>query len=334
MTTQQDLQNDATERLARREWPATPIRRQIAVSFEFFPPASPTATRNLFECAEQLDRFQPRFMSVTYGAGGTNQSRTRNAVADLSLRTRAPIAGHLTAVGASKAAVRDVIDGYVNEGVRHIVALRGDTTDEVGPHPDGFVDAADLVKGIRHQVDDPSFEISVACYPEVHPLAESAEADLDNLKKKIDAGATRAITQFFFDTDSFLRFVERARKAGIDVPIVPGIMPVTNFARIRSFSERCGATIPAWMPELFGDLDGAPEIRQLVAATVAAEQCRRLAEHGVDTFHFYTMNQPALTASTCHILGVRSTEHETHGDQSSDARSASSPTDKQEERAS
>ncbi len=299
-----DSIRETADRLGRRAWPATPIRRRMNVSFEYFPPATPVATRTLFECAEQLDTFEPSFVSVTYGAGGTSQERTHRAIRDLQTRTAAPVAGHLTAVGATRRDVEDVIDRFVVAGVRHIVALRGDTSDTLQPNADGFTDAADLVAGIRGRVDA-DVTISVAAYPETHPRALSADADIENLKRKLDAGADQAITQFFFDTEDFLHFRDRARAAGITAPIIPGIMPVWHFAKVRSFSERCGATIPAWMPELFDGLDDAPEIRQMVAATVAAEQCRQLAEHGVDTFHFYTMNRPALVAATCHMLGIR-----------------------------
>ena len=306
----ESLTENAAARLERRGWPATPIRRSVTASFEFFPPKTDNGAATLRECASHLSRFEPSFMSVTYGAGGTDQERTHAAINDLIQSTSAPIAGHLTAVGASKDEVGAVVDRYAEAGVRHIVALRGDTSDQLQPHPDGFTDAASLVAAIRSQVDAANltgFDISVAGYPEVHPRAASEQADIDNLKRKVDAGATRVLTQFFFDTDSFIRFFERARAAGIDVPIVPGIMPVWNVERIQSFSARCGTSIPSWLPELFDGLDEAPEVRELVAATVAAEQCRRLAEYGIDSFHFYTMNSSTLAAATCQILGLRAT---------------------------
>ncbi len=301
----------AAARLERRGWPATPIRRHITASFEFFPPKTEQGTAKLLACADHLSRFDPEFMSVTYGAGGSDQERTHTAVASLLDRTAPPIAGHLTAVGASIAQIGDVVDRYIDAGVRHIVALRGDTSDALQPHPEGHGDAASLVSSIRAKTDAAGiadFDISVAGYPEVHPKAIDAATDIDNLKRKVDAGATRVLTQYFFDTEAFMAFFERARAAGIDVPIVPGIMPVWNLAKIQAFSERCGTTIPAWLPELFDGLDDAPEVRELVAATVAAEQCRRLAEFGIDSFHFYTMNAPTLTAATCQILGLRATE--------------------------
>lgn len=305
----ENFDNETAARLARRPWPATPIRKDVEVSFEFFPPATPKGEANLAECAAQLAPLQPGFVSVTYGAGGTTQDRTQAAVERLATETDLDVAGHLTCVGATQTQVGEVIDTYLATGVRHIVALRGDApAGESGePPPGGYCDAVELVAGIRSHVegtDASDLQISVGAYPEVHPKAQSAQADLDNLKRKLDAGADRAITQFFFDTDVFLRFLDSARQAGITAPIVPGIMPVVNFANIRRFSERCGTNVPGWMHELFAGLEDAPEIHQMVAATVAAEQCRRLAEHGVTQFHFYTMNKPELTAATCRFLGV------------------------------
>lgn len=301
--------NGTAERLARRPWPATPIRKGVEVSFEFFPPATPKGEAGLAACVEKLSPLQPEFVSVTYGAGGTTQHRTQAAVERLATEPDLNVAGHLTCVGATQSQVGDVIDAYLATGVRHIVALRGDAPD--GESDDavagGYRDAVELVAGIRSHVDGTDaadLQISVGAYPEVHPKAESAQADLDNLKRKLDAGADRAITQFFFDTEVFLRFLDSARQAGITAPIVPGIMPVANFANIRRFSQRCGTNVPAWMHELFDGLEDAPEVHQMVAATVAAEQCRRLAEHGITQFHFYTMNKPELTAATCRFLGV------------------------------
>ncbi|HUF83070.1 MAG TPA: methylenetetrahydrofolate reductase [NAD(P)H] [Acidimicrobiia bacterium] len=301
---------ETAARLARRPWPATPIRPDINVSFEFFPPASPEGETTLARCAAQLAPLSPRFVSVTYGAGGTTQDRTASAVRRLATETDLAVAGHLTCVGATRDQVAVVVDNYIATGVRHIVALRGDAPAGLddGSVPGGYRDAAELVAGIRRHLDGTpaaDLEISVGCYPEVHPKAESPRADLDNLKRKLDAGADRAISQFFFDTDVFLRFLDRARAAGITAPIVPGIMPITSFSNICRFSERCGTEIPEWMHDLFAGLDDAPDVHQLVAATVAAEQCRRLAEHGVNQFHFYTMNRPELTLATCRILGVR-----------------------------
>lgn len=301
---------EAADRLARRPWPATPIRNDLEISFEFFPPATTDGTDRLETCAVELSALDPRFVSVTYGAGGSSRDRTLDTLRRLGAATDLDLAGHLTTVAASKAETLDMVDRYADLGIRRIVALRGDEPADgpaqTGDQP-GFETAADLVAGIRDRVGN-RVDISVAAYPEIHPRAASADADLDNLKRKIDAGADRAITQFFFDNDAFLRFQDRCRAAGISVPIVAGIMPVGSFTRIASFAERCGTRIPAWMPDLFADLDDAPEVHQLVAATVAAEQCRELAERGVRHFHFYTMNRPALTAATCRILGVRPTD--------------------------
>lgn len=306
-----NFEDETAARLARRPWPTTPLRPGVEVSFEFFPPATPAGEANLATCAATLEPLGPKFVSVTYGAGGTTQDRTRAAVQSLATETDMAVAGHLTCVGATREQLGEVIDDYISLGVNHIVALRGDAPDGQSDQsvPGGYRDAAELVAGIRAHVAGTQAEdmqISVGAYPEVHPKAASPQADLDSLKAKLDAGADRALTQFFFDTDAFLRFLDSARGAGITAPIVPGIMPVANFTNICRFSERCGTTIPDWMHVLFADLDDAPEVHQMVAATVAAEQCRRLAEHGVNQFHFYTMNKPELTAATCRILGVTS----------------------------
>ena len=296
-----------TERLTRRPWPTTPIRSDIEVSFEFFPTNTPAGAENLAACARALDEVGPSFFSVTYGAGGSTRERTHATIELVKKTTSSDVAGHLTCVAATKDDVQATLDTYRANGVRRIVALRGDTPQDTDPStlPAGYEDAASLVEAIRSRPDGDDFDISVAASPEVHPKALSAEADLDNLKRKLDAGADRAITQFFFDTDAFLRFQDRARRAGITQPIVPGIMPVTNFGRIRGFAERCGTSIPSWMPDLFGGLDDEPAVQNLIAATVAAEQCRRLAEHGVRQFHFYTMNKPELSLAVCRTLGLR-----------------------------
>ena len=247
---------------------------------------------------------------MTYGAGGSSQDKTLEALDQLASIDGLNIAGHLTCVAACKDRVQEVVDTYKARGVTRIVALRGDAPEDAegcapdGSHPDGYCSARDLVEGIRSRPDGDEFDISVAAYPEVHPKAASADADLDNLKAKIDAGADRAITQFFFDTDAFMGFHDRARASGITAPIVPGIMPITNFGGVCRFSERCGTNVPQWMRDLFEGLDDAPEIRDMVAATVAAEQCKKLLEYGVRDFHFYTMNKPNLTAATCRILGL------------------------------
>ena len=284
---------------------ASPLPKNVEVSFEFFPPKTDKAEESLWRAIKRLEPLQPNYVSVTYGAGGTTRERTHATVSRLRRETSLEPAAHLTCVDASRGEIDDIARQYWDEGVRHIVALRGDPAEGqkiYKPHPDGYAYASDLVTGLKKVAD---FEISVAAYPEGHPESSSRETDLDNLKRKIDAGATRAITQFFFDSGAFLRFRDKARAAGINVPIVPGILPVTNFERVKEFATACGTSVPAWMAELFIGLDEEPETRNLVAATVAAEKCRALYANGVDAFHFYTLNRADLTYAICHILGVR-----------------------------
>lgn len=284
---------------------AAPLPKDVQVSFEFFPPKTDMMEQTLWECVQRLAPLKPAYVSVTYGAGGTTRERTHATVTRIRRETDLEPAAHLTCVGATREEIDAIARRYWQGGIRHIVALRGDPTDTYGPyvpHPGGYAYAADLVAGLRNIAE---FEISVAAYPEMHPDAPSAEADLDNLKRKVDAGATRAITQFFFDVDSFLRFRDRATASGISVPLIPGILPVTNFARVVEFAGMCGASVPSWMADLFEGLDDDPETRKLVAATVAAEQCRALSAQGVDCFHFYTLNRAELAFAICHILGVR-----------------------------
>ncbi|MBF0354680.1 MAG: methylenetetrahydrofolate reductase [NAD(P)H] [Alphaproteobacteria bacterium] len=261
----------------------------------------------LWESVTRLAPLSPGFVSVTYGAGGSTRERTHETVLRLKRESGLAPAAHLTCVAASKAEVDEVARLYWQEGIRHIVALRGDSPDggTYAPHPDGYAYAVDLVHGLKKIGD---FEISVAAYPETHPEAKSPEDDLDNLKRKIDAGATRAITQYFFEPATYLRFMERVRKAGITVPIVPGILPVTNFAQVVKFSKACGAGVPGWMADLFQGLDDDPDTRRLVAATTTSELCRALAHEGVGHFHFYTLNRADLVFAICHILGVRPKE--------------------------
>jgi len=275
-----------------------------ALSFEFFPPRTEALEQQLWTCVRRLEPLTPRFVSVTYGAGGSTQERTHATVARLVRETTLTPAAHLTCVGASRAAVDEVARRYWAAGVRHLVALRGDMPggDPYVPHPDGYPYAADLVAGVRRIAD---FEISVAAYPETHPAALSPEADLDNLKRKLDAGATRAITQYFFDGETYLRFLDRCLAAGITAPIVPGIMPVSNFAQAVKFSAMCGASVPGWLAHLFDGTEDDPETRRMVAAVVAAEQVRLLQANGIDEFHFYTLNRPDLVFAIAHILGVR-----------------------------
>ncbi|CAH0297988.1 methylenetetrahydrofolate reductase [NAD(P)H] [Roseomonas sp. CECT 9278] len=275
------------------------------LSFEFFPPKTDKLEEQLWACIRRLEPLAPRFVSVTYGAGGTTQERTHATVSRLVSETSLTPAAHLTCVGATRDEVDAVARRYWEAGVRHIVALRGDPpagASEYTPHPGGYAQAEDLVRGLRRIG---AFDISVGAYPEGHPAAVSAEADLDFLKRKIDAGANRAITQYFFDTDVYLRFLDRCLAAGITVPIVPGILPVSNFSQVVKFSAMCGASVPAWMGKLFEGLEEDAETRRMVAAVVAAEQVRLLQANGVDEFHFYTLNRPDLTYAIAHILGAR-----------------------------
>ncbi len=297
---------EAYERLLRRPKPDfKPIQAQPLLSFEFFPPATEKMEQTLWRSIEKLAPLSPRFVSVTYGAGGSTRERTHATVKRILNETDLTPAAHLTCVGASREDVDQVVSDYWRAGIRHIVALRGDPPEGHGhfrPHPRGYRCAAELVSGIKAIGD---FEISVAAYPEVHPDALSPKADLENLKRKIDNGAKRAITQFFFEVDDYFRFVDKVRDAGISVPVVPGILPVTNFSKLVFFAKKCGAKVPNWLSELFEGLDEAPEVRQLVAATVAAELCTRLADQGIQEFHFYTLNRSELTTAICRILGVR-----------------------------
>lgn len=283
----------------------TPIKSGLAVSFEFFPPKTPAMEKTLWRSIERLAPIGPRFVSVTYGAGGSTRERTHATVKRVLDETTLTPAAHLTCVDATRDQVDEVARRYHQVGVRHIVALRGDPPDDKSrftAHPDGYENAAHLVAGLKRVAD---FELTVGTYPEVHPEAQSARHDMDNLKCKLDAGASRAITQFFFDTDVYFRFVDRARAAGISAPIIPGILPVTNFAAVQRFAATCGASVPTWMAELFEGLDDSPDTRQLVAATVAAEQCLRLKSQGVTEFHFYTLNRAELTVAICHRLGLK-----------------------------
>ena len=278
----------------------------IAVSFEFFPPKTEKMNEQLWEAIETLAPLGPRFVSVTYGAGGSTRERTHATVARICAETGIPAAAHLTCVEASRGEIDDIARAYWTAGIRHVVALRGDMPTGPGtayaPHPDGYANAAELVAGLRAIAP---FEISVAAYPECHPDSADAEADLDNLKRKLDAGASRAITQFFFAPETFFRFRDAAVAAGIDAEIVPGIMPVTSFAAVRRMSGLCGTAIPDWLVDQFAGLDEKPQARQLVAATLAAELCRRLYAGGVRNFHFYTLNRAELSYAICHLLGLR-----------------------------
>jgi methylenetetrahydrofolate reductase (NADPH) len=288
----------------QRLFGSAPVR-PLKISFEFFPPKTEEMEKTLWASVERLAPLAPRFVSVTYGAGGTPRERTHATVKRLVQETAMKPAAHLTCVAATRAEIDEVVRGYWDAGVRHIVALRGDPpagAAKYQPHPGGYAYANELVAGIKKIGD---FEVSVGAYPEKHPDSPDPEKDLDYLQAKLDAGASRAITQYFFDVDVYLRYRDKAAARGISAEIVPGILPVTNFAQVVKFSKMCGASVPAWLAHLFEGLDGDPDTRRLVAAMVAAEQCRRLQEHGVDSFHFYTLNRADLAYSICHILGLR-----------------------------
>ena len=282
---------------------------KVAVSFEFFPPSDEPMGRRLWEAVQRLAPLQPNFVSVTYGADGSTRARTHECVLRILRETHLTVAPHLTCVGASRAEVLRIAQDYWQQGVRHLVALRGDApaaqlSEDGGyrPYPGGFAYASDLVAGLATVG---RFDISVAAYPEGHPESGTVEADLENLKRKVDAGARRAITQFFFDPDIFLRYRDRCAAAGIRAEIVPGILPITRFPQLLRFAERCGASVPAWLRRRFDGLEDDAETRRMIAANVAIEQVQRLREHGVNEFHFYTLNRAELTYAICHALGLR-----------------------------
>jgi methylenetetrahydrofolate reductase (NADPH) len=283
----------------------TNTRQDINVSFEFFPPSSPAMAETLWQSVERLAPLDPRFVSVTYGADGSTRERTHAAVARIQEETELTAAPHLTCIGASRGEVDDIAREYWDMGIRHLVALRGDPPKDGGPyqpHPDGYAYASDLVAGLRRIAD---FDISVAAYPEAHPEASSAAADLDNLKRKLDAGASRAITQFFFEIGTYLEFREQCARAGIDSQIVPGILPITRFPQLQRFAEQCGASVPDWLTRRFDGLEDDADTRKLIAASVAIEQVGLLRREGVTEFHFYTLNRSELTYAICHAIGVR-----------------------------
>ena len=293
------------EQLRHHEPLFAQARGDIAVSFEFFPPKTETMADTLWSSIQTLAPLEPRFVSVTYGAGGSTRERTHATVERILKETELTPAAHLTCVGAPRDEIDSIAREYWDLGVRHIVALRGDPP-EAGsgyqPHAGGYRDATELVAGLKRVAP---FDISVAAYPEVHPDSSSRAFDLENLKRKVDAGADRAITQFFFSADCFFRFQDEVAAAGIDVEIVPGILPVSNVATTRRFAQACGAGIPEWLDHLFEGLDDLPSARQLIAATVAAELCGQLYAGGVRHFHFYTLNRAELSYAICHLLGVR-----------------------------
>lgn len=275
------------------------------VSFEFFPPRTADMEEALWRSIRRLEPLHPEFVSVTYGAGGSTRERTHATVKRIVQETSLIPAAHVTCVGAAREEIDEVIRAYWQAGIRHVVALRGDMP-ELGapykPHPQGYQSTPELIAGIRRIAD---FEISVSAYPEGHPESASIEADIELLKRKVDAGASRAITQFVFDTEKHVRFLEKVDKAGINVPIVPGIMPTTNFKGVKRMAERCGASVPQWLEDYYTGLDDELETRKLIAAYVAAEQVNRLRAYGFERFHFYTLNQADLTFAICHVLGLR-----------------------------
>ena len=281
------------------------LPKEVKVSFEFFPPTTKKSMSLLWKCIKRLQPVRPSFVSVTYGAGGTTREHTHETVVRIAKETNMKSAAHLTCIGSNKHEITAIAEGYWQVGIRHIVALRGDTSDGKNsyiPHPGGYTFASDLVEGLKKVAD---FEISVAAYPECHPESKNQNEDLDNLQRKIDAGATRAITQYFFDPDVYIRFLEQVRARGIHIPIIPGILPVTNFNQVKKFSALSGTHVPNWLADLFEDIDDDQETRKLVAASVASEQCRILYANGVKDFHFFTLNRSDLTYAICHILGVR-----------------------------
>ena len=296
---------NAFERLATHQPLFAEARGDIQLSFEFFPPKTEKMEQSLWESIKTLEALHPRFVSVTYGAGGSTRERTHATVERILNETTLTPAAHLTCVAAPREEIEEIAREYWDLGVRHIVALRGDPPQagaKYQPHPQGFRDATELVAGLKAVAP---FDISVAAYPEVHPDSSTRAFDLENLKRKVDAGADRAITQFFFSADCFFRFRDEAAAAGIDVEIVPGILPVSNVATTRRFAQTCGATIPQWLDDMFEGLDDLPSARQLIAATVAAELCGQLYAGGVRKFHFYTLNRAELSYAICHLLGVR-----------------------------
>jgi len=282
--------------------------KNVEVSFEFFPPLTKEMEATLWKAVQRLKGLGPRFVSVTYGADGSTRDRTHADVKRIVTETDLTAAPHLTCIGASRGEIDDIARKYWDMGIRYLVALRGDPAqgaDGYTPYPGGYAYASDLVTGLKKVAD---FDISVAAYPEVHPEAPNPLFDLENLKRKIDAGASRAITQFFFNTDVYLRFRDLTAAAGIETAIVPGILPITRFPQLQRFAEQCGATVPDWLHERFAGLEDDAETRQMIAANVAIEQVRRLQAEGVNEFHFYTLNRSELTYAICHALGVRSNQ--------------------------
>lgn len=294
-------------RLSRRP----DLGKGIRVSFEFFPPKNPDMSEKLWQTIERLAPLDPDFVSVTYGAGGSTKAATGETVKRLIGENGLKTAAHLTCVNASKGQIHDVVEEYRSFGVKRFVALRGDPATGMGTpyvaHPDGYQTCADLISGLK-SIDD--FDISVSAYPEKHPESRDFATDIELLKRKVDAGADRAITQFFFDNDLYESYVERVRRAGIYIPILPGILPVHNFRQVTNFCSRSGTHVPSWLAERFDGLDNDPQTHALVASAVAAEQVLDLVERGVQDFHFYTMNRPDLVFAICHLIGIRAPQQQ------------------------
>lgn len=274
------------------------------VSFEFFPPKNDEAEKSLWDTIKELEPLKPKFVSVTYGAGGSTRERTHNTVVRIKKDTSLTPAAHLTCVKASKDEIRQIAENYLKEGVNHIVALRGDPPEGFAnyiPHPDGYKYSADLVAGLKRIGD---FDISVAAFPEKHPESESFEKDLDYLQAKVDAGANRAITQYFTSPDIYLKFLDKVRARGINIPIVPGIIVISNFRQFLKFSDMCKAAVPKWMVDIFDGLDDTPHTRDMLAVSITGEICRLLRQEGVNQFHFYTLNRPHQTRAICRLMGI------------------------------
>ncbi|MEZ5564603.1 MAG: methylenetetrahydrofolate reductase [Gammaproteobacteria bacterium] len=294
-----------TDRQSANATAAQLTNAPVQVSFEFFPPKTPAMEDVLWQSIQKLAPLKPRFVSVTYGADGSTRDRTHRIVSRIAAETGLVSAPHLTCVGAAREEIQDVARVYRDEGIRHIVALRGDPPQgatRYDPHPGGYAYAADLVQGLREVSD---FDISVAAYPEGHPEAPDADFDLENLRRKLDAGAIRAITQFFYDTENFLRFRDRCVARGINAPIVPGILPIAKFRQMLNFANRAGAGVPRWLHERFEGLDDDPETQRMLGVSIAIDQVEMLRRHGISEFHFYTLNRAELTFAICHALGVR-----------------------------
>ena len=273
------------------------IDSEISFSCEFYPPKGPKGLKNLDEAVANLQLLKPELFTVTYGAGGSTRNRTEAVVTRLSVDGNPPVAGHITCVGASKEEVHQVVDNYIQAGVRSLVAIRGDQPADQPEFQGGYETAAELVAGLRSRTGGADLDIAVAGYPEVHPKAASVEADIESLKEKVDAGATTIVTQFFLDNNDFYRFREAITNAGIDLPLIPGILPIGNLERNTVFADRCGAKIPPWIPPLFEGLDPAGTVANMIGTTICVDQCRDLIEHGVNQFHFYTMNRGEMTTA-------------------------------------